>query len=273
MLATFTPNHFLFTAGSFTGRLSGAEGVSLTPTSSYSTWFEIIADSLITEDCYGLFIAVRANGGGGSNKLLAINVGVDSAGGTSYVTIIPDLLFGNAVDVHYYFPIYIKAGSAVAIQTNCSHGSNIQCAMQVYGKPTAPETIAWGSKVIAYGVTGRAGVAVTAGTAAEGSYTEIGTVGSDDRPFWWQYGVNVTDTTMVSDRIGVDLAIGDGSNFRQITNNSLILTDTSENVTRHANMMNQGYGPAAPGEKLYARMQYANGTADTGWSIAMYGLV
>ena len=276
MLSVPAVNKFLFSAGTFTSTGPTTDfGTSvLTGAGTYGAWVQIVAAASITEDCYALMVCF--NTGAGASRSMLANIGIDPAGGTSYTIIAPDLFCGNCgvpnqtTGVRYWFPIRVPAGASVAVQVNFSSEIGIQCGIEVFGKPTNPEMMKYGSKVIAYGVSGLNGVTVTPGSGSKGSWAELGTIAAGDKPFYFEYGVHITDTTMNILNYHCDVAIGDASNKVLAVANGFVTTTAAESIAKAIGR--DGYHQAAPGDKIYGRMAGST-SPDTGVSMAAYGVI
>lgn len=268
-------NQWGYSAGNWlTTQPAAAFGTQVTNgNGSYGSWVEVV--SALAEHCYEIAIVFSAGNASTVNRQQIANIGIDPAGGTNYTTIIPDLICGMAANydttaaVKYKFPIFIPAGSTIAVQTNGNSASTINVAIRVLGKPSRPELVKTGSKVIAYGVAAPVGTAVTAGTASEGAWAELGTIAAGDNPFFWQYGFTV-DTTGASVRMfSCDIGIGDATNKAVVIHDAAVFTTTVEAVSK--GFHDGGYYQAKAGDKVYGRVQGNN----TGANLQMtaYGVI
>jgi hypothetical protein len=140
------------------------------------------------------------------------------AGGTSYTAIISNIVCGQTQAVTtgwdaFVFPIFIKAGSSVAVRVQGSHSTagTVRVVADFFGRPTNPEMVPCGSYSETIGtITNSNGTSITPGNAAEGSWTSLGTTAND---LWhWQIGVQVNNATIAAQYASVDLAYGDASN-------------------------------------------------------------
>jgi len=275
-------NTFQFNAGTFTGRPGTTMGVVVTPaTGSYGSYVEIISDTLITEDCYGILINMNDCWLASNARRRIVDIGIDPAGGTSYVSVIPDLLCTNAsaysntgVGGHYYyFPLFIKAGSAIAARARGNGIQPIYVAAQVYGKPTNLELLKYGSKVKAYGVTVAnppTGVSVTPGTANRGNWVALGTIASGDNPWFWQYGVDSSLTVLGSEVFAVDIGIGDATNKALAISAARFRENNTEQITKDLHL--DGAYQAAPADIVYGRLQDSQSNAMV-HTLAAYGVI
>lgn len=284
MLHVPQANYFGFTVGSLDARPPsiGALGVSVTPAAgAYGSYAEVISDTVITEDCYGILIIINNGFVAAAARRRLVDIGIDPAGGTSYVSVIPNLLctdasaYSNAGrgGVWYYFPIFIKAGSSIAAKA-CGNSTNtLYVACQVYGKPSAPEMLKVGSKVKAYGATVAnppTGTTVTVGTTSEGAWGSLGTIASGDNPFFWQFGVDSSATALGTEAIHLDLGIGDATNKALVIRNAAVFHTTSEDIVKPLHP--DGYYQAAAGDIVYGRGQDSQGNA-LNLTMAAYGVI
>lgn len=146
--------------------------------------------SAITHDVHFLVIAINGTGLNATITSTLADILVDPAGGSSWSTLINDLVCGytapstaGAVSMNtwYQFPIYIKSGSSIGIQARTAHTANLtvpKCAIWAYGNPSQPEQWWCGTGVETLGVTPStsAGTVVSPGASLVwGSWTDIGT--------------------------------------------------------------------------------------------------
>lgn len=144
---------------------------------------------------------------------------VDPAGGTSWTSLIDDLVCGftpiNSISqqmtLWYHFPIFIKAGSSVGIRARSSHTvastAETKCVMWAYGNPTRPDMWWCGSKVESLGpvpATSRGTPFTPGNTGTFGTWTTMGTTTS--RYGAVQYGINGSDSAMLA--VGYYFQIG-----------------------------------------------------------------
>jgi len=251
-------------------------GTSVTPaTNSFGSYAQLVAGASVTYDLWELDIVVHGLSASGVARNAVVRLGIDPAGGTSYTTV-ADLLVGpagsiTAGGVRFTFPYAVKAGSSIGIAGSVNSGT--LTAFRAFctgrGMPSHPESIRAGAYIDAFGVTlaSSSGTAVTPGTAAEGSWTEIGTL---TRTCWhWNFGIGVNDSTMTALTMLVDIGIGDASNKKIVISNAWTSSNTAEEVYKGF-AHSCGYGLGVSGDKVYARIQ-ASTTPDSNVSIACYG--
>lgn len=203
------------------------------------TAVELIADTSVTEDVYGISICfARTNTTVTSIRFLT-DLLIDPAGGTSYSVAIANILCHNPAlllgGYWYYFPLYLKAGTTIGAQTQSSTGgSAIRMGVRLWGKPSRPELIKVGTKVQTLGAaTGStSGTAVTPGTSALGSYSAtLGTLNLNS--WWWQAGLGFSDTSLTGSGYLIDVA-ANATNKILVAQNIMLATNSSENVGKAA---------------------------------------
>lgn len=257
-----------------TQRPGNSVGGVVTPdTVGYGSWLQVL--SALPYDAYGLLICASGNSGSGANRNTLLKVGVDEAGGTSYVDRIPGLLCGAAVGfatsgngVWYYFPIFIPAGSTVAVAAYGTVTTTFRVTVQAFAAPPNPAMMRKASLVEAIGLSGLTGASVTPGTTSEGSWTLIGT--TTRRLWWWQFGlhINISDTAFSTAAVFADIAVGDASNKDIIMLDQCINTGAAETITVMPFTLGCEWDVPA-GSNMYARIQDGS-TADP-FELVIYG--
>jgi hypothetical protein len=259
-----------------TTRPAAANGTVVTPgLNADGSWTQVVASA--GNDSYGVLINVNSNTASAASRNSVVDVGVDEAGGTSYVERIPDLLCGGAAaynsggsGVWYYFPMLIPAGARIAARGNSSVATAFRVGVVLMQKPSNPAMVRGGSFVDAIGMTaGNIGTAFTPGTTAEGAWTLLGT--TSNRLWWWQVGVQVptTDTAWGAGIMHVDLAVGDATNKDIIIQDTPITFSTAEAVTNIPVTVGVEWDVPS-GSNIYVRGQFS-GTLDT-YHATAYGL-
>jgi hypothetical protein len=256
-----------------------AFGTSITPAvaPTFGAWTQVATAANIANDVYGVLICINNAATSAATRNILMDLGVDNAGGTTYLTKIPYLQGGSAAPygtslggIWYYFPLYINRGSSVAVRAMGTTTAAFNCSVYFYGQPRRPDAVRAGSYVDAYGfnTTGALGTAVTPGTTAEGTWTQLGTTTSSY--WWWQCGFNVNDTTMTAATIHADLSAGTAAQKKILFENQLWQTTAAEQTSCAINTAN-AYNNTASGDIIYGRLQHSS-TADTGNAMIAYGL-
>lgn len=236
--------------------------------------------SAIAQDCYGISIMFSGQSATTSSRRCLVDLLVDPAGGTSWSVAIANLAavgptFGTsgAWGVHYYFPLYLKSGTAIgtAHQNAVAGTLPLRVAMRVYGKPKRPHLVKCISKVQTLNAdttTTGTTVATTPGTAAKGSYSAtLGTLLRDS--WWWQAGVLSTDGSMTANGYLWDVAVNATNKLMCLENMMYSVTGTIEQSSKSAMGTNLPIREAVSGENVYTRAA-AVGAPDTGMGAVVY---
>lgn len=258
-------------------------GLSHTPSitaSTFSAYTTLVAAANITHDVYAIYLCFNNNSAPAAIRNTLVNIGVDTAGGTNFVTKIPQLMCGNAAPLNigaggvwYYFPLFIPAGSSIGIQAGAVAAIAFNTAVWLYGKPRRPESIRTGSYVTAFGTqTGTAwrGTNITPGTTAVGALTQIGAATTRSH-WWWQGGFCLQDTTATASALTLDVAAGSSITLNKFLIEKQVWTVTGAEQISSFPLFPSSYNNVAVGENIYARMQ-SSAFLDTGNNVAVYGL-
>lgn len=160
-----------------------AYGTSVTPGASNAegSWTQIASSANIAQDVRGFFLMVHTGNTNSQAKPHLLDIGVDPAGGTSYTAVISNIPCGaGATDVGhpFFFPLYIKAGSSVAVRVQGANATagTVRVAAKFYGHLSNPAAWKQGffSETIGT-VTNSNGTSFTPGNAADGSWVSLGT--------------------------------------------------------------------------------------------------
>jgi hypothetical protein len=254
-------------------------GTTVTPAvaPTFGAWAQVATAANIANDVYGVLICINNAATSATTRNILMDLGVDNAGGTTYLTKIPYLQGGNASTyglghggIWYYFPLYINRGSSIAVRAMGTTTATFQCMVTFFGQPRRPDVVRAGTYVDAYGfnTATAAGTAVTPGTTAEGTWTQLGT--TTDSYWWWQCGFNVNDTTMSALMLHADLAAGTAAQKKILFENQPWQTTAAEQTSCLLNTVG-AYNNTAAGDIIYGRLQ-VSGTADTGNAMIAYGL-
>lgn len=271
-----------YTCGDFLGTRPSntAWGVSLTPgNNAYSgTWTPILTAATITRDLFGLLIYFSGAQSSGATRDLIAKVGIDPAGGTAYNEVISHLLAScapnpaNGGGIYYYFPLWIKAGSQIAVDGSVNNVTvgTFRCSMMGVGDPVDPRSAKVCTFVETIGANAAAsnGTAVTAGGASEGAWTSLGTTAKDT--WWHQAGFGCSSATMNGGAYAMELGVGDGTTGGTdiMLRDAHVLTSTAESINFGPHMFNNSR-KVVGGSTVYGRAQCST-TADTGTSMIAY---
>ncbi|MFN7318727.1 MAG: hypothetical protein ACK5S6_04365 [bacterium] len=245
---------------------------------NFSTYASLVTAANVTQDVYLVELIFSNVFLAATTRNMLVNIGVDTAGGTSFITKIPNLMCGHAGSmivgggISYVFPLYIPSGSSIGIQASGTSASAFNTAIKLYGQPRRLEAVRAGSYITAFGTTAATatGTAITLGTTARGTYTQVGA--TTTKPYWWwQMGYTFIDTNVTAGSVAFDVAAGSSTTVnKQLMQNVVFFQDATEriwNIPPFAGF----YNNVAVGENIYIRGQ-ASGTPETSTSVVAYGL-
>lgn len=263
---------------------SATPGTSVTPGASNveGSWTQVASSANIANDVFGFHLQVSGGATSTAIKSQVLDVGVDPAGGTSYTSIIADLQIGASPALtaaglrEYFFPMWIKAGSSVAVRIkgqNATAGT-VRVMVKFYGQPSAPWQMPVGTFSRTFGVGGAGddqGTDFIPGNAADGSWVNFGA--TSDRLWWWQLGYNVANGTITAEYTYIELAWGDASNKHQIF--EFMHGGTTGETCGHAMqphlLWHDAYHPVPSGANLYVRGR-CNNTPDSSYKCTIVGV-
>lgn len=257
-------------------------GTSVVPGASNveGSWTQVASAANIANDVYGFYVQIFAGATATEQKDQLFDFGVDPAGGTSYTAIISNLDCGESPALtaagarEFFFPMFIKAGSSVAVRCQGSNATagTVRVAFRFYGKPTRPECVPVATYSETLGtISGSAGQSFTPGNAADGSWTDLG---ATTRDLWyWQPGYGISNATITAEYTYIEFAWGDASNKHTIfkimhggTTSETCGAAAQTNMLFHA-----AYQPVPAGAHLYVRGR-CNNAPDTGYHANIVGM-
>lgn len=260
-------------------RISSSWGSGVTPgvAPSFGSWATLISGSSVPSDIYEVDIMVHAGATSATTRNVLMDIGIDPSGGTSFTTIIPYLMCGHAgqhnsgTPIFYRFPLYIPAGASIGARAMGTVATAFYVSLTALGKPSNPDAICCGTKVVSFGETtaSATGTTVTAGTTSDGAWTQLGSALTVPL-WWWQTGITATDTTMTAQGHTLDLGIGDSSD-KQIALLDVFVSFTASESICNVCAAQNGALHAAVGQNVYGRVQCA-GTPDSALSMMAWGL-
>jgi hypothetical protein len=267
------------TGNGVTTRPNAAFGTTYSPgNNTYGSYVEIVSDTNVTKDCYGIRICINGNSSSGAARNALCTIGIDTSGGTSYVDFISHLLcsdcsgYSTATGINYYFPVFIPAGTAIAAKGSVNNASAglTGVAIWLYGAPENPERLLYGTGVETIGVVpaSSSGTAVTSGTTSEGAWTSLG---SSTKPcMWWQIGMGSNSSAMASNGYHAELGYGDGTNNKILVPDQHFIFTATEAISNTLASPFPGLAPA--GSTVYGRVQCSGASPDGTLSMAAYGV-
>jgi hypothetical protein len=242
-----------------------------------SATVQLIAAATIVEHCYGIGILFTGGATSAAAKRYLVDIMYDPAGGTNWQVLIPNLYSNSpsliAGGYKYFFPIRIPAGSSLGARTQCSVASGaMRVAVQLYGNPSRPELVKFGTYVEAFGVveSTTSGTALTPGNAVIGAYASIGTTAKD--LWWWQWGgIGTNDTTMGAFSQQGDVAVGDATFKKTCVDNCIQVNTAAEQSGKDAFGFKIPVRLIPAGSTVWVRSA-GSGAADTTPTTTAYGM-
>lgn len=224
-------------------------------------WTQVASSANIAHDCYWLYLRVSDNATASNAKNQIIDIGVDPAGGTSYTAVISDLVCGMASGAttgskHFCFPIFIKAGSSVAVRIQGSNATagTVRVGCKFYGQPTSPENVPVGTIFQTFGtIATSGGTSFTPGNAADGAWVSLGTATTP--LWWWQVGVQINNGTQSAHYTYIEVAVGGSTNKKTILRYEMASTTNEVNIDVLLGNMTfvDCYWPVPAGAEIWIR--------------------
>jgi len=267
----FTPvNHFNWQANNFSDSYAGDTSAHTLLTaggSAHTKGSDTACMVGIAEDVYGITLNFSSGATSATIRRQMTDLLIDPAAGVgnpgSSWSVLINNLYTNSpalgtgfVGHQFYFPLYLKAGTALGARVqDVVASATCRLGIQAFGKPTRPELCKVGTKVVTIGATTgtTTGVAVTPGTDAYGSYSaSLGTLG-DAAAFWWQLGIGSNDTSMSANTYFFDIAHDTTAKYVCAYGIQYFVTGTAEQSSKSA------YGQIPPirivpaGDAVYVR--------------------
>lgn len=247
-------------------------------TNVYGAWqnFGVLSSTYDTHILEVVFsLASLAN----NSKCSMVDIGIDPAGGTSFTSIISDVVLGTPGPFDdgtgirptiFEFYRRIPAGASVGIRGKQNHAtpSTFRGGVIAWGKPSRPSLAFVGSAVETIGATAATsqGTAIVPGNAGEGAWTLIGT--STYRGRRIDIGYAIDNTNVTGQGLYIDVAYGDGATLVTVITRAHVLANPNEIVHQ---LYNGRFCDIPAGSALYARVRQGLGSApNTGHSIALY---
>lgn len=249
-----------------------------------ATWTTLFASGTVTDDVYGIWLFFHdAQSVSASLRSTLVDIGVDNAGGTTYRVVIPYLMAGHAASytgatgtiaggIPYFFPLYIPAGSSIAMRSqSATASSQVYVNCNLYCQPRRLDGVRVGTKVFQFGAQTATslGTGITLGTTAEGNWSQLGSA-TTQKLWWWQCGYYPNDQTMGALAIHIDIGAGDATTKKILTQDNLFITSAAETIAAYTNMF-ACVSAVAPGDLIYGRGR-VSGNSDTAPGVIAYGL-
>jgi hypothetical protein len=259
---------------------SANPGTSVVPGASNAegTYTALATSGNVSQDVYGIYIKVADGSTSAAAKNHLLDLGVDPAGGSSYIAIISNLVCGASAGTTtpggkwFYFPIFIKAGSSIAcrIQGSNATAGTVRVSIALYSSPSRPEVLGVGTFSETIGtITNSNGVSFTPGNAADGAWVSLGT--TTNPLWWWQVGYQIDNGTVTAEYTYIELAYGDATNKHTILKLMHAGTTTETQGDVMPTQLFEGYCPVPAGATIYIRGRCLN-APDTGYNAVAVGI-
>jgi hypothetical protein len=181
---------------------------------------------------------------------------------------------GNGASYFYYFPLFIKAGTALAARAQVGNATagTLRVICKVYMKPSRPELLRFGSWVQAIGLdtANSRGTAFTPGTGAKGSWASLGTGLAKDA-WWWQASCSIDDATTNAMTMLMDIGAGTTGNQRILLNNMVHVANSGEEMGMYPPPMFECVHEVPAGTEIWARA-YATIASNDNETACVYAL-
>jgi hypothetical protein len=243
------PWSFAHTVSNLTGKppTGGGIGTGFTPGLSNADGSSVSVLSALAFDVHYLVVGLNGLNLAATATDALLDVLVDPAGGSSWSSLIDDLVCGylpsNNREQHmgtmYSFPLYIPAGSSLGVRCRTASASSVTAGdpkviMWAYGNPSRPSMWWCGSKVESLGISAATskGTTVTPGNSGTyGSWATIGT--SSGRYGAVQYGINGAGSAQTA--VGYYWQIGTNSTQLPGSPTMFSTNDTTDMVSTAGN--------------------------------------
>lgn len=258
---------------------AGTPGTAVTPGASDAegSWTEVITGANMTKKGYFISVLVHSGTTSGQQKDHLLDIGVDTAGGSSYTAIISNALCGqsaaysptgNGIKYGWYFVVPSGSSVAVRIQGSNATAGTVNVVVNIGCDPDEEEYIPIGLVSETVGtITGSAGVSLTPGNGAKGSWVSLGATTKE--LFWWQVCFQISDSATTAQSYWVDLAVGNGTDYEIIISNAEFrYISSAENFINLVQLF--GFKRVPLGATLYVRAA-CEGAPDTGCTAVAIG--
>lgn len=261
---------------------SATPGTSVTPGASNAegAWTQVASAANIANDVYGFYVRVSDGATTGTIKDHLLDIGIDPAGGTSYVPIISNIVCGASGPItaaaghQFFFPLFIRAGASVAVRVQgvAATAGTVRVGFKCWGRPSRPESAPVGFVAETLGtITNSQGVTFTPGNAADGAWTLLGTT---TLPlWWWNIGYQVSNTTVTAEYTYIEIGYGDGTDMVHITeimHQGTTSEQIGNNLCQHLTWL-ESFHPVPAGSSIYVRGR-CNNAPDTGYNAVAIGI-
>lgn len=262
---------------------SAAVGASITPgNNAYGSYVQLLSGAQVTDDCFALDLNLNTISVSGSARDCLAKLGLDPAGGTSFVDTWLDILCscaspigGSGTGVTYRsVPLRVPKGWSVGVAmavNNATVGTGA-AKVTLYRQPSHPELMPRsGTFVRTFGTTlaSSSGTAITPnGSGGKSAWVQCGSAAAEQL---WAIclGVGCNNAAMSNNPTAFNMGIGSSTTVnRQVGGDIDVSSGTAETLTWQAEFQQALINS---GDLLFAR---AGGPAafNTGASVAIYAV-
>lgn len=245
-----------------------------------ATWTQVASAAEVARDVYGIGLSMQMTRFGGENRSGVWALGIDKAGGTSYETIITDVLAATVLpgaqiaSNFHIIPLFIPAGATIAIKAATKHSADItdaKCIFFCWGGASNPELVHRVTKSETLGYVGASvGTSITPGLraftgnigVAAGDWHEVGTT---TFPWTWAELSYACDTaTITSETLWIEVGVGAGSTVTPLLQRIYKLLVNDETWLSMGIPHRGLLAPVPAGAKIYVRMMSGSTTTVNG---------
>ena len=254
-------------------------GTSVIPGASNAegSWTNLLG--ALAFEVIGFLVTVTGGATAGTIKSHLLDIGIDPAGGSSYVPIISNIVCGNSRTpnpggYNFYFPMRLPAGATVAarVQGVAATAGTVRIGIKCWGRPGSEWLIPVGQYSETIGaITNSSGVGFTPGNAAFGTWVSLGATTRE--LWWWQIAFQIDNTVLTAEGCYIEIAHGDATTKNVITRVQSINSAAEEisNVVQEQLCPASSYCPVVPGTDIYVRGRCQN-APDTGYNAVAVGI-
>lgn len=255
-----------------------AFGTQVTAFQNAFTSWTAVGSALSSTSGYLLMWLTEGNTATAS-KSTVLRLGIDTAGGTSF-TAVGDFLIGPTSQYNVggsksiiFLPYSIPAGATVGMSASVNNATPGTLYASFHAPPIAGGAALLGTAIESVGLTlaSSSGTAVTAGQAAEGAWTSLGTLTNAAR--YMGVGASVGNGTTNGLVYHLDLSWSPDAGVTKylLVEDQRMITSSNESVAWESMNLPLAYADIPAGATIYARAQ-CSGAPDAGFTMAAWAV-
>lgn len=233
----------------------------------------LITSGNFTDDAYGMMVTLNGSHLSATTKSYGVSIYHDGV-------LLIDRLIASGPSMHqFWFPLYLKSGVAITADAAANSASqNIGVHIVLYCRPSRPDTLWCGEKVVSLGKHGTnlyTGTVVASGASgAKGNWVAMGTLASDVAPRYWEYGIGHggTDATYGDMAFMTDMAEGTSTTVNDIIFQDLIEGVEGSELTMRGCTGFAGFHDTKAGQTIYFRSAKGTSTTTNDAEMIAYGV-